>query len=45
MIEPMPSKLSEVESGFIESTITLRMGSSKPEGPVASAILCSVWIV
>ncbi len=37
MIEPMPSKVIEVASGFICSTITLRIGSSKPGAPAVSA--------
>src|SRR6266851_7202826 len=30
----------EAANGFMASTITLRIGSSKPEGPAASAIFC-----
>src|SRR5260221_10215227 len=30
----------EAANGFMASTITLRIGSSKPEGPAASATFC-----
>ena len=33
MIEPMPSKVMDVANGRIWSTITLRIGSSKPGAP------------
>jgi AcrR family transcriptional regulator len=37
MIDPIPSKRIEAESGFMKLNMTFRIGSSNPEGPGASA--------
>jgi hypothetical protein len=41
MMEPRPSNVIERAYGRIASTITLRIGSSKPGAPAASVIFCS----